>query len=178
MAQIDLLNAAVATLNADVTALSVDQPAAFTKLQGSITALQKTLTEANQTQAILLVSGVAAAPLGTIALPVTLIPGTFAPVSVQADFSIPTSMSFVSEVLGPIPTGEGKGLQAAMVGSLLRVIVFGINQTVITDGLDFTINLKTTLKGQFQILMQNVIATDANGNNIPICFTSGIATVQ
>lgn len=170
MAQIDQLNTAIANLQNELALLQTDQPAAFARFK-------HILLEANQTQAILLVAGVASAPLGTITLPVTLVPGTFGPTAIQADFVLPASMTFVSATLGPIPAGEGKSIQTSVVGGAVRVIVFGLNQTIITDGLDFSLNLKTTVKGQFPILLQNPVASDAGGNTLPLCLTSGIVGV-
>lgn len=170
MAQIDQLTSAIATLKANLSALQVDEPAAFSRFK-------QILLEANETQAILLVAGIASAPLGTLALPVTLVPGTFAPASIQADFILPPSVTFVSATLGPIPAGEGKSIQTSLVGTAVRVIVFGLNQTTISEGLDFTLNLKTTVKGSFPIFVDNQVASDASGVGLPICATSGIANV-
>lgn len=171
MSQIDLLNAKISDLKTALAALQVDQPAAFAKFK-------HILLEANETQAILLVAGVMNTGIGPVSLPVTLIPGTFAPTAIQADFVLPPSMSFVSATLGPIPAGEGKSLQTSVVGTAIRVIVFGLNQTTITDGLDFTLNLKATVKGQFPILLQNPVASDAAGMTLPLCLTSGIIGVN
>lgn len=171
MSTIDQLNTKVAAVQKALGALEVDQPAAFSRFK-------HILLEANETQAILLVAGIVSTPAGTqTALPVTLIPGTFLPAAIQADFVLPPSLSFISATLGPIPAGEGKSIQTSVVGTAIRVIVFGLNQTVITDGLDFTLNLKTTVKGQFPIVMQNPVASDAKGVTLPLCLTSGIVGV-
>lgn len=170
MSQIDLLNAKISDLKTALAALQVDQPAAFAKFK-------HILLEANETQAILLVGGVVSAPLGTVVLPVTLIPNFFLPTAIQADFVLPPSMTFVSATLGPIPLGEGKSLQTSIVGNAVRVIVFGLNQNPITDGTDFTLNIKTTVKGQFPIIMQNPVASDGGGNTLPLCLTSAIIGV-
>lgn len=161
------LNARITAVNTALAALEIDQPAAFARFN-------HILLEANQPKAILLVAGVAASVVGTIGLPVTLIPGTFLPTAIQADFVLPASITFVSATLGPIPAGEGKSIQTSVVGTAIRVVVFGLNQTVITDGLDFTLNLKTTVKGSFPIILQNPVASDASGNTLPLCVTSGL----
>lgn len=164
------LNTRIAALQNALALLQVDQPAAFSRFK-------HILFEANETQAILLVAGVVSGPVGNIFLPVTLIPSTFGPSAIQADFVLPPSMTFVSATLGPIPAGEGKSLQTSLVGAAVRVLVFGLNQTIITDGLDFTLNLKTTVKGQFPIILQNPVASDPAGTTLPLCITSGIIGV-
>jgi hypothetical protein len=163
------LDARITNLQMALSSLQTDEPAAFSRLN-------HLLLEANQPQAILLVAGVVSAPVGTVALPVTLVPGSFLPSGVQADFVLPASATFVSATLGPIPAGEGKSIQTSLVGTAVRVIVFGLNQTVITDGLDFTLNLKTTVKGQFPIILQNPVASNPSGLTLPLCVTSGIVT--
>src|SRR5258708_5496899 len=118
----------IATLKTELDQLAVDQPSAFARFK-------HILLEANQTLAVLLVAGITSGPVGSnIDLPVILIPGTFAPSAIQADFVLPAGLTFVSAALGPIPIGVGKSLQTNMVGDVLRVIVFGLNQTPITDG--------------------------------------------
>lgn len=161
------LDARITTLQNAVSALQTDQPAAFTKFK-------QILAEANQPDCVLMVADVVSSAVGTVALPVTLIPGTFSPAGIQADFSFPSSISFVSATLGPIPSGEGKSIQTNIVGGALRVIVFGLNQTPITEGVDFTLTFKTTVKGQFPITISNPVASDASGNQLPLCLTSGI----
>lgn len=170
MSQIDLLNNKISDLKAALAALQVDQPAAFAKFK-------HILLEANETQAILLVAGVTSTGIGSVSLPVTLIPGTFAPTAIQADFVLPPSMTFVSATLGPIPIGAGKSLQSSLIGGDVRIIVFGLNNNAIMDGTDFSLNLKTTIKGSFPIYIQNQVASDESGNNLPMVGTSGIITV-
>jgi hypothetical protein len=164
------LDTRITTLQMALSALQTDDPAAFARLN-------HLLLEANQPNAVLLVAGIMSAPVGTVALPVTLVPGMFLPSAIQADFVLPPSMTFISATLGPIPAGEGKSIQTSVVGTAVRVIVFGLNQTVITDGLDFTLNLKTTVKGTFPILLQNPVGSDPSGLTLPLCITSGIVTV-
>lgn len=165
------LDTRIANLQSALALLQNDQNA-------EISDFERLLLEANATEAILLIAGVVAGPNGTIGLPVTLIPRSFNPTAIQADFVLPASMTFQSVTLGPIATGEGKSIQSSIVGTALRVIVFGLNQTPITEGLDFTINLKTTTKGNFPIIIQNPVASDASGNVLPMCVTSGIVTAQ
>ena len=158
----------IKTLQTGLAALQADEPAAFARLKS-------TLLEANDPTSILLVSGVVTAPLGNISLPVNLIPGPFKPTAIQADFVFPASITFVSATLGPVASGEGKSIQTnVLAGNIVRVIVFGLNQTPITEGLDFTLNIKTTAKGQFPIMMQNPVASDGSGSTLPLCVTSGI----
>jgi hypothetical protein len=171
------------SVNSDLTARISLLQTALAKLQldapQAISDFQRILLEANETKAILLVAGVVAAPAGTtVNLPVTLIPSAFKPTAIQADFVLPPSMTFVSATLGPLPLGEGKSIQTNLVGGAVRVLVFGLNQTPISEGLDFTLNLKTTVKGQFPILLQNPVASDGTGNTLPLCVTSGIVGVQ
>jgi hypothetical protein len=166
MTPIQQLTAKIASIQTALSALQVDEPAAFARFK-------QILIEANETKAVLLVAGVVTGPIGNIDLPVTLIPGTFKPSGVQADFVVPPSLTFISATLGPIPAGEGKSIQTNMIGSVLRVLVFGLNQTVITEGLDFTLAFKTTVKGQYPMVLQNPVASDANGNALALCVTSG-----
>lgn len=162
------LDIKINVLQQELTALQTDQPAAFAKLKAL-------LAETNQPMAVLMIAGITSGPIGPISIPVTLIPGKLSPAAIQADFVLPSSITFLSATLGPIPAGEGKSIQTNVLsGNTVRVIVFGLNQTPITDGVDFTLNVKSSVKGSFAITMTNPVASDGNGNNLPMCITSGI----
>jgi hypothetical protein len=169
------LKITVAKLQAQVQSLTTDDHAAYAKLQS-------TLAATNQGQGVLAVVGVTTVKAGTSgSIPITLIPGQFLPTDVQFDVLIPTGVVFVSAIAGPSSTAANKLVQSAPVTGGVRIIVFGLNQTPLTQGVVVTLTLtagSSIAKILYPISIINPAASNLNGQALPFCVTSGIVGVQ
>lgn len=170
------LDAAISTLKDKVNQLSLDDPQAFTDFKASIANLNGLLTATNETQAVLLTAGIVSGPAGfNVTVPVTIIPGQFQPSAVQADFLLPSGVTFVSATAGPASTEAAKSIQTAVITGGVRLLVFGLNQTTIGQGvvadLTFTIGPNKTI---YPIDTVGIVASDGTGNTIPACGTGGL----
>ncbi len=113
--------------------------------------------------------------VGTSASPVTvnLIPESFSVAGLQADFTLPSGFAITGITPGPVATSAGKSVQFSQVGNVWRVLLFGINQTILDPGPLFTMTISGTGTGTFPITLSNLTATDANGNGVFLCGTTG-----
>lgn len=159
-------------LKNQVSVLTASQAAAFAHLKD----------ETNLSQGVLLVGFVCAAHAGdTFDWPVTIVPGSFSPASLQADIIIPAGFTLVSVIAGPAATAAGKSAQTSVVSGAQRIIVFGLNQTSIGEGVVAVLRLKvaaTATKRQYPFILSGPIASSAAGQSLLMSTISGTVVVQ
>lgn len=166
----------ISSLTAKIAQLTADDTAAYTNFKALTASLNARLSATNETQAVLLVAGIVSGASGSqVTVPVTIIPGQFVPTAIQADFLLPPGVTFVSATAGPAATSAGKNIQTAVITGGVRLLVVGLNQTVMSQGVVATLSLtlgpnKTT----YPIPMTNPVASDATGHEQPIAVTSGL----
>lgn len=159
-------------LDTSLTTLSSDTK----KLTAEIPLVEQIATEANQAQSALLIGGIVTAKAGTtISVPFSIIPGTYSVSALQADLVLPTGLTFVSATAGAASTAAGKQLSSSAVGALERILIFGINQTVIGAGVVAMINISipsTTAKGLYPICFNNPVVSNPAGSALPVSIMS------
>lgn len=124
----------------------------------------------------------APAPAGSlVTLPVSLSTGTQAIASLQFDVDLPVGVSSETVTAGSSAITAQKQISTNMVNGDLRVLVSGLNQTVIPSGpvalvtLRLALTLPTT---SYQINLSNVVASDPAGIVVPLSpSVSGVLSV-
>lgn len=161
------LDTEISALKTDAQDLGIDIPAAF----------QRFRDETNLSKSVLIVGGIIpGSPGNPVDVPITLIPGSFQLAGLQADILIPSGFTFVSITPGPVVLAAQKQLQMAPGAGFERFIVFGLNATVIGQGMLATIRFSiapATAKRQYPIILSNPIVADAFGNPIVVSAVSG-----
>lgn len=170
------LKVQLASLTAKVNELKVQDPAAYANFKTLTASLNARLSATNETQAILLVAGVISGAAGSsVTLPVIVIPGQFAAASIQADFLLPQGVTFVSASDGSATTSGGKSISTNVITGGFRLIIFGLNQTLLTQGVVANVTLSLgPNKTIYPIPMTNPVASDATGHQQPMAVTSGL----
>lgn len=166
------LDARIAILQSQVNALTIHTNAAFAKLKA----------ETNMTQGALLVGAIVTAhPGDTVSWPITLIPSQFSVASLQADFLVPVGLSFISATVGPAATAANKQLSISVSTGTDRALLFGLNQTLISEGVIVVLTLKVdanAAKRFYPVMLDNPAISDAKGNAVMVSAVSGTVVVN
>jgi hypothetical protein len=103
-------------------------------------------------------------------LPVNFITGPIGVSAISFDISLPSPMIYSSTSIGNASLNAGKMIQSNIQTSgKLRVLIFGLNQTEINTGTIANISYSipsNTSSGLIPILIDNVIMSDPNANNV------------
>lgn len=144
-------------------------------VSGDIDALNARLAMMNAGKCGLLVAGVQRGHAGSISVPISYIPGPTAIAILQADILDVPSATVMSVVAGPAADNAGKTVAFNKIPTAERFIVFGLNLNKIGQGVVATVNYDASAvaAGTHQIVLTNFVASDADGNSIPLCGTSG-----
>lgn len=115
-------------------------------------------------------------------IPVSIATGTTGVAGLQFDIPLPVGISTGPVVAGSAAIAAGKGVQANVVGGALRVLVTGANQNIIGSGPVALVTFQTApsigTQGFLPLPFANVVATGANGNNVPLqASVSGSVTI-
>ena len=97
----------------------------------------------------------------------------------QFDLILPASVSYDSTTLGPVSIAASK--QLSDNPAIPRVLIIGLNQTVISTGAAATVYLHIaadTPTGPITIPLANLVATDPNGNAVLFNGVNGSITVS
>lgn len=117
----------------------------------------------------------------TVDIPITLSTGTTGVGGVQFDLALPLGVSSNTVTAGISAINAGKSVQANVVGTALRIIVFGLNQSVMASGQVAVVNLQIgagMVSGTLPLTLSNVSASDINGLSVPMAASgSGVLTV-
>lgn len=111
-------------------------------------------------------------------IPVAFDPQASSVAGFQFDFPIPPGTSFQNVSAGPIVAAASKSLQTSVLqGNIIRVIVFGLNQTLILAGIGANIHLVSTASGTQALILQNAVASDPAGATVPLQTVGGTLTI-
>lgn len=172
MANVNDLVAKIAVVTSTVTALSVAQTSAFARKNQRLASLN---VDSGSVVSTAIVSG---RPGTQIDMPVRFIPGNTVS-AMQFDLLLPSGFTFVSATAGPAAVAAQKSVSANPATG--RVLVFGINTTVIGEGVLLTIRLSTassTAPRSYSLGITNVIASDPSGIDVPISGLVGQVKIQ
>lgn len=128
----------------------------------------------------LTVGSISAAPGANIEIPIMFSVGITGVRTMNFNISLPTNIVYVSIAAGSAATAAGKNVQANVVGTSLRVLVFGINREVIGSGTLAIVTLKVAsaaAPGAYQLAPSGIVATDVNGANVTVSPKPGTLTV-
>lgn len=123
---------------------------------------------------------VAGHPGETVTLPILFVPSFFNATAIEADVVIPEKLTISSVSPGAATIAAQKIVSTNTVNGVERFLVFGLNQNIIQQGevILLTINIpSTTPVGQYPIVIDNPVASDANGDPILMSVMSGILEV-
>lgn len=106
----------------------------------------------------------------SVDLPIVFTADSSRPVStMQFDVTLPKGVTSKSVEAGEAAKQASKNASSAMVKDKLRVIVFGINQTVISSGVIATLKLQTTASAQAKIpdvKLTQIVFSDPAGKQV------------
>lgn len=115
-------------------------------------------------------------------LPVAFIPGPKGIAALQADFLLPSSFTVTNIMTGPSANDSGKTVSFAKTSAgTVRMIVAGLNTNLLPKGIVVILNMTTvanTRKAVYSIGINNVVASDDQGNGVPFYGMSGGVTLQ
>lgn len=156
------LQASITTLSNKLSA----SEATVTLLKADIDNLVETVNLVNANHSILLVSGVSSGTAGgSVQIPITFVPSTWQATAFQAEIVLPAGFTLKGLTIGPAAITANKNVQLNPANG--RFLVFGLNQTVLEDGVVAiaTVNIATgTHSGIYPFALSNPVATDANGS--------------
>lgn len=97
----------------------------------------------------------------------------------QFDLTLPTGVSSNTVVVGAAAQAAGKSVSANMIGSALRVLIFGLNSDPIGPGAMAVINLRlaANLTSNRSLVLSGIVGTDPAGANVAMTFTNGSIVV-
>lgn len=106
-------------------------------------------------------------------------PGPDAITSLQFDLLVPTNFTISSITAGSASLAAGKSLQSAQIQGGQRIIIFGLNQTAIGNGMLLTVSgTAGTSKGPFSLALTNIAGSKADGTTANLSAMSASITVQ
>lgn len=123
---------------------------------------------------------VAGHPGETLTLPILFVPSFFNATAIEADVVIPEKLTVSSVMPGAATIAAQKIVSTNTVNGVERFLVFGLNQNIIQQGevILLSVNIaSTTPAGQYPIIIDNPVASDANGDPILMSVMSGIVEV-
>lgn len=169
------LDNAISSLVSAVSTASSDCNAAFLRLKTQLQAVNLALG------AIVAAGVVSASQLSAFDVSIMFVPGPGQIASLQFDMVLPLGFTFVSAITGPAATAAQKSVQASMVtGVGLRTIVFGLNQTVLSQGLLLTLRFTTdatVVKRLYSFAMTGITASTPAGSATIFSGVSGSVTI-
>ncbi len=114
-------------------------------------------------------------------LTVSFTPGASPVAGLDFELTIPASLSYVSTTTGAAATTAGKSANGSNPSSgIVKVLVFGLNQTPIGSGAVAIVRLNIaagTPAGPLTVGLQNLTATDPDANRVTASGSGGSVTV-
>jgi hypothetical protein len=120
-------------------------------------------------------------PGGSVSLPLTFSAEGASVAGLQLDLQVPQGLSVSSVSVGSAATAAGKQVQFAAVSGGVRILVWGLNTTVIGDGAVASVALSiasSALSGSVTVSATNALASDASGNAVTLSTASGTVTIS
>jgi len=161
------LNTGIDTLSATATALDNS----YVNLSGVLNL---------QTGSLIALGHTAGLKGASVDVPVMFVAGKGNIAALQFDVLLPTGVTFVSAVIGPAGTTAGKSVATNPVTGGVRVIVFGLNQTLISNGelAVLTLQIGTSVaSGHISLGITNVVGSDPNGVDVSVTASTGTVKV-
>ena len=116
----------------------------------------------------------------TVSVPVSISTGSVGISSIQFDLGYGAGVSSDTVTIGPAAQSAGKSLQSNFVDGRVRVLVFGLNQSVIQSGVVAIAKLRLSAflpAGDIPVTLSAVTASDAQGMNIPLTLQNNVIGV-
>lgn len=109
-----------------------------------------------------------AKPNTDVVLSLMFDPGGAAVSAAQCSLVLPTGVTFVSATTGPAAASAGKSAEAKSNGKDWNIIVMGMNQNKITQGVvaTITVHVAAGVKGTMHIPVRNVVYSDPSGRAV------------
>ena len=122
-----------------------------------------------------------ATPGTSLLIPVAFASQDGSPSGVQLDLEYDSAAMSLSAILGEPARNSGKRLYAAdLTPNKRRFLIVGFNQNPLDDGvlINFFVNLSQNAGGVYALRLSNPVATDPDGQSVPITGMDGTLTVQ
>lgn len=105
--------------------------------------------------------------------------GTLGVSSLQYDIGLSPVLSSPTVTTGAAALAAGKNATCTLVPGGARILIFGLNQTLIGAGQVATVNIKTspTIAGTFPLPISGIVASDAAGGPVVVTGTNGSLAV-
>ena len=117
----------------------------------------------------------------SVNIPIAYFKGKGSITSLQFDVLLPTGITFQSVTIGPAGTAAQKSVSANAVANGVRVLIFGVNQTVIGDGLLATFRVAigaSVPSGSTSLGVTGVTASNGAGVGVQVTASTGTITVN
>ncbi len=127
------------------------------------------------------VGSATATPGGTVTLSLNWAAEGASVSTMQLDVLLPAPLTYVSCAAGPAANGAGKEVTASPVTGGVRLVVFGLNQTTILDGVLATLTLRVAenaAPGTVPVGLGNVTAAGPDARSVAVTQVGGSVTVQ
>lgn len=118
---------------------------------------------------------------GSVNMPVLFFKGKGSVAAVQFDVTIPAGLTFQSVTVGAAATAAGKQVSSNPITGGVRVLVFGINQTLIGSGVLATLVLGVSAGAAVapaSLGIVGVTASNAAGTSVQITASTGTVSIQ
>lgn len=164
------LNAVISTLDARVVEDQVQNLAVIDAIQ-TVLAPPQSLT----------VGTIGAQRNQTVDLVIHYKASTAAVSALQFDLVLPQGFSANSVVAGIASQAAGKSIQANLVATGYRVIIFGLNTTAIPSGSVAVIRIRannTVSLGKIPLTLVGVSGSSATGTSVPLTIKAGSVTIR
>lgn len=100
--------------------------------------------------------------------------------TVQADILVLPPLSYISTATGPAASASDKDVTASEISGGVRVVVFGLNQNSLVDGVVATITLHvagSAADGTYPVTVTNVTAADPDAQAVAVATGNGSVVV-
>jgi len=126
--------------------------------------------------ALISLSNLNGAPGSQVSMPLELYTGNEGIAGIQADILFSSPISFVNASKGESADKAGKDVSTSTIDGGIRLLIYGLNQNLINDGvvanIVFSIS-SNAQNGTYAISLANAIATDENGSTFSLSTENG-----
>lgn len=126
------------------------------------------------------VGSTAGLPGSAVDLTINFSPGTTGVATLQFDLGFSSALTPVFTTTGTAASNAGKSASGSAISGGVRVIIFGMNQTVIGAGSVCVVRFNIasgTLPATLTVAISNVVTSDPQGGNVPSSAANGSITV-
>jgi hypothetical protein len=115
-----------------------------------------------------------------IQIPVSLLKGHGSISALQFDLLLPAGITYQSVTTGAAALSAQKSATGATVTGGVRILIFGLNQNIISNGILATLqfHLETSLTlGYYSIPISGIVSSDPNGLVVPTMGLTGAVLI-